>query len=199
MVLQQNTNGFPAHWRPQLPFRRFLGNQTYAPPRPAFGRRAANHGHDPLLLARVQYPRLARTRLFVQSRVQPLFFVPPGNRSYRLRRYTRVCGHLRHPLSTIELAQDGKPAAALAPAPDPCSASRSLAADPASSTQHAHGDRFACSNYDGPLAFRKVSTKVHLHIVTDLVRHCAWGNPQQQIGPPNVTEPFLYPRPCGAY
>ncbi|MGB6690585.1 MAG: ATP-binding protein [Terracidiphilus sp.] len=30
-------------------------------------------------------------------------------------------------------------------------------------------DSFACSNHDGPLAFRKVSTKVHLHIVTDLV------------------------------
>jgi hypothetical protein len=46
MVLQQDTDGFPAHRRPQLPFRRFLADQPYASPRPAFRLRAANHGHD---------------------------------------------------------------------------------------------------------------------------------------------------------
>ena len=62
-----------------------------------------------------------------------------------------------------------KPAAALAPTPVSSAASRQSAVHPSCATQHAHGDNFACSNYESLLDSRKVSIKVHLHIVGDLV------------------------------
>ena len=58
---------------------RFLGDEPHAPSRLSLARRTAHHGDDPLALARVQYPPLARTRLLIQRRVQPLFFVAPGD------------------------------------------------------------------------------------------------------------------------
>src|SRR5215469_617822 len=106
MALQQDTDGFPAHRRRQLPLCRFLGYQPYAPSRPALRRRAAHHGDDPLALARVQNALFARTWPLIQCRVQSFILITPGDGTHRLWGYPCVFGHLRHPLPNVELAQN---------------------------------------------------------------------------------------------
>ncbi len=111
MVLQQDTDGFLAHRWSQNPFRRFLGDQPYAPPRPAFRRRAANHGYDPFDVSALRsVPVLCLDAAFrTKLNLTPVHALPLRSFLYRLRRYACVLGHLFNPLPTVELAQNGSP------------------------------------------------------------------------------------------
>src|ERR1039457_7037339 len=84
----------------------FLGDEPHTPPRPAFRRRAAHQGDDPLALARVQYPPLARTRFLIQRLLPSLLLAAPGNGPHGLGSHAYVRGHLRRRLSLVQLAQD---------------------------------------------------------------------------------------------
>jgi len=65
--------------------------------------------------------------------------------------------------------------ARLATIPAPSSASRKAAAGPSSSIEHALDGSFACSHYAATPVVMKVSEKVHLYTVTDLVNaQFAW-------------------------
>src|ERR1035437_6466718 len=79
------------------------------PPRPAFRRRAAHQSDDPLTLARVQHPPLARTRFLIQRRLPSFLLVAPGNGPHRLGGYTHVAGYLPGRLSLAEFPQDQSP------------------------------------------------------------------------------------------
>src|ERR1700758_895829 len=106
MIPEQNADRLPTHLRHQRSLHRFLGDEANAPTRPAGRRLATHHSDDPLALARVQPPRLARTRLLVQRRLQALFLVTPGNRPHGLGSHAQMTRHLGRRLSLIELTQD---------------------------------------------------------------------------------------------
>jgi hypothetical protein len=59
VVEEQNPNRFPSHAWNQSPLHRLLRHQSHGPAGAAFGRVAAHHGDDPLLLAVVQHSRRA--------------------------------------------------------------------------------------------------------------------------------------------
>src|SRR5208337_2526921 len=137
MVSEQNADGFPAHARHQLPLHGFLSDEPHTPACLPRWWLATDPGDDTLALARVQPPLLARARLLVQRRLQPLLLIAPGNRSHSFPDHAHVASHLRRCLSLIKLAQN----------PTLCSASRLSAAAPSSSVGHAPDDRFACPHY----------------------------------------------------
>jgi len=109
MALEQDADRFPAHPPRQLPLHRFLGDESHTPPRRALRRRAAHHRDDALTLARVQHSLLARTRLFVQGRLQSFLLVAPGNGPHRLGGYTHMAGYLPGRLPLAEFPQDHSP------------------------------------------------------------------------------------------
>src|SRR5579884_2197553 len=99
--------------------------------------------------------------------------LPPHNAglwhalSFALRPHSRPPAP---PSARCRAGAKSKLAAALAPTPAPSSASRLPAADPSFPIPHAHEDSVACFNYAGIRDLTKVTTKVHLHTVIDLVR-----------------------------
>ena len=109
MIPEQNADRLPTHLRHHLSLHRFLGDESNAPPRSAFRRLATYHGYDPLALARVQHPRLARTRLLIQRWLQSLFLVTPGNRPHGLGGHAQKARHLGRRLSLVELTKNQRP------------------------------------------------------------------------------------------
>lgn len=109
MIPEQNADRLPTYLPHQLSLHRFLGDESNAPMRPARRRLATHHSYDPLALARVQRPRLARTRLLVQRRLQSLFLLTPGNRPHGLGGDAQMTRHLGRRLSLVELTQDQRP------------------------------------------------------------------------------------------
>ena len=57
----------------QLALHRFLGDQPHGPAGPAFGRVAAYHRDNPLLLAGVEHGRRAGALPFIQRSLQSAF------------------------------------------------------------------------------------------------------------------------------
>ena len=172
VVLEKNANRLPAHVGRQLPLHRFLGDQPHAPPRRTLGRRTAHHGDDPLDLACVQHSLLARSRLFVQCRLQSFFFIAPGNGPHR---FPLPHPRWRRPAPLSALGRAGsrsKLAAAHAPIHAPFSAFPQAAVDPSSLTAHARDDSLACLHYAAHFVATKVTREIHIHAVTDLVTVC---------------------------
>src|SRR5664280_388038 len=93
-------------WRLILRFQALASRRTACLPR---GWLATDHGDNPLALARLQPPLLARTRLLIQRRIQPLLRVTPGNRPHGFRGHTPIARHPRRSLSLVELPQDQSP------------------------------------------------------------------------------------------
>jgi hypothetical protein len=80
-VEEQNKDGFPAHARHQSPFDGFSGDQSHGPAGEAFGRIAADHGDNALLVAVFQKSFGAGSVLFVKSAFQPCFLVVTSMRN----------------------------------------------------------------------------------------------------------------------
>src|SRR5205823_14996540 len=85
VVEEQNPDGLPSHAWDQSPFDGFLRHQAHGPAGAAFGRIAAHHGDDPLLLTLVEHSGRAGTLLFEQRRLQTAALVTTGNRADGLR------------------------------------------------------------------------------------------------------------------
>jgi hypothetical protein len=90
-VEQQNSDGFSSHSPP----RGFLGHQSHGPPGAAFGRVAADHGDDALLLAVLQQGRGFGPLLLIHCAFEGAFLVTMANLPNGLRRQRDNAGNAR--------------------------------------------------------------------------------------------------------
>src|ERR1039457_1268878 len=104
-------------------------------------------------------------------RTAPTPALPPHSAGQQPAPFSQLRPHWPPPASPSGHGRAGaesKHAATHAPIPAPSSASPQPAADPSSSTEHAHHGSFACPHYAAVPVDIKVTTKVHLYTVIDL-------------------------------
>lgn len=92
---QQDTNGLSSDAWHQSAFDGFFGHQAHGPARLAFGRIAAYHRDDTLLLVGVQHLDRAGTLFLIQSTLQSSLLVAMAQASNGLRRERNHLGDLR--------------------------------------------------------------------------------------------------------
>src|ERR1035438_2447851 len=105
-------------------------------------------------------------------RTVPTPALPPHSVGQQLEPFSQLRPHWPPPAPPFAHGQAGaepKHAAKLAMIPVPSSASRQAAAGPSSSTEHAPDGSFACPHYAAIPVAIKVTAKVHLYTVVDLV------------------------------
>jgi len=85
VVEEQNPDSFPSHARNQFALDRFLGHQSHGPTGPAFGRVAAYHCDNALLLAVLEHRRASGALLFIERGFQPTFQIPMADLANGLR------------------------------------------------------------------------------------------------------------------
>ena len=85
VVEEQDADCFPSHPRNQSPFDGFLRHQTHRPAGAAFGRIAAHHGDNPLLLAVIEHRGGAGALLLEQRGFQTALLVTMADRANGLR------------------------------------------------------------------------------------------------------------------
>ncbi|HSB15077.1 MAG TPA: hypothetical protein VLE22_11505 [Bryobacteraceae bacterium] len=107
VVEEQNPNRFPSHAWNQPPFYGFLRNQSHGPAGAAFGRVAAHHGDDPLLLAVFQHSRRAGARLVIESGFKTSLLVTMADLPNGLRSEWDHAGNPRR-TDTLGQLQEGQ-------------------------------------------------------------------------------------------
>jgi hypothetical protein len=85
VVEKQNTDGFSSHFRDQLAFDGFLGDQPDRPSRTALGRSAADHRQDTVPLALGKQCWRSRPRFVIEGSVQPGFLLATSDLPDRFR------------------------------------------------------------------------------------------------------------------
>src|ERR1019366_254301 len=147
---------------------RFRRDQPHRPPRLPGGRGAAHQGDDALALTLLQQPLMARTRLLFERLLQTLFLPAPGNGPHRLGGDRQIPRHLRRRLPPGPVWAEARPAAARAPTPVLCSASRRSASDPSSTVGHLPDGKVSCPNHAPDSYPKPVPNNIPLHVVRDL-------------------------------